>query len=130
MAQRRAFLIPTLASLTRGDTAAVARALVHGTALAYRSGVPIVFGTDGGVLPHGRNAEEFAALRTAGISALDAIRAATSTAASAFSLIDSVGVVSPGRIADIIAVEGDPLADLDALARVRFVMSRGRVVIR
>jgi imidazolonepropionase-like amidohydrolase len=130
MAQHNVFLIPTLASLTAGDTSAVARALVAGTALAYQSGVRIVFGTDGGVLPHGRNAEEFTALRRAGIPNGDAIRAATSTAASVFSLIDSIGVVSPGRVADIIAVEGNPLTDLDALTRVRFVMSRGRVVSR
>lgn len=130
MAQRKVFLVPTLASLTAGDTTSVARALVQGSTLAYRSGVPIVFGTDAGVLPHGRNAEEFAALRRAGISNADAIRATTVNAATVFSLIDSVGVVWPGRIADIIAVEGDPLTDLDALTRVRFVMSRGRVVSR
>jgi imidazolonepropionase-like amidohydrolase len=129
MAQRNGFLIPTLASLAAGDTSAVARGLVSGTALAYRMGVRIVFGTDGGVLPHGHNAEEFTALRRAGISNLDVIRAATVNAASAFQIADSIGTLGVGRVADLIAVEGDPLADLDALKRVRFVMARG-VVIR
>jgi imidazolonepropionase-like amidohydrolase len=60
---------------------------------------------------------------------LDAVRAATVNAATAFRLADSLGVLTSGRIADIIAVEGDPLSDLDALKRVRFVMSRGKVKV-
>ena len=123
--ERGAFLIPTLASLTAGDSSAAAQALIDAVSLAHRSGVPIVFGTDGGVLPHGRNAEEFAALAAAGLTPLDAIRAATINAARAFRIADSVGAIRPGMSADLIAVEGDPLADIGALARVRFVMLRG-----
>jgi imidazolonepropionase-like amidohydrolase len=124
--RRGGFVIPTLASLTGGDSSAAARALVEGVSLAYRAEVPIVFGTDGGVLPHGRNAAEFAALRAAGISPIDAIRAATTNAARAFRIADSVGAIAPGMSADVIAVEGDPLEDVGALTRVRFVMLRGR----
>lgn len=125
---RHVFLIPTLASLTGGDTSAASRALVAATSLAYRSGVTLVFGTDGGVLPHGQNAAEFSALRQAGVSPLDAIRSATVNAARAFQIADSVGAIAPGMVADLIAVDGDPSTDVTALTRVRFVMSRGRVM--
>jgi len=126
MRARGMFVIPTLASLTGGDTSAASRALVRSVGVAHRAGVRLVFGTDGGVLPHGRNAEEFAVLQAAGLSPLEAIRAATINAAAALGLGDSVGVIAPGMSADLIAVEGDPLTDLGALGRVRFVMLRGR----
>jgi imidazolonepropionase-like amidohydrolase len=127
MQTRAMFMIPTLASLTRDDSSVAARALVDATRLAHRAGVRLVFGTDGGVLPHGDNAREFTALVRAGIPALDAIRAATVGAATALGMADSVGVIAPRMIADIIAVDGDPLTDIAALGRVRFVMSRGRI---
>lgn len=122
------FMIPTLASLTAGDTSAVSRRLAQSTALAYRAGVPIVFGTDGGVLPHGQGALEFVAMTNAGISLLDAIRGATSVAANALGIADSVGTIAAGKVADLIAVEGDPLRDVAALQRVRFVMQRGKAI--
>jgi len=126
---RRVFMIPTLASLTANDTSAAARALVSAVRLANRTGVTLVFGTDGGVLPHGRNAEEFRSLvDAAGLSPLEAIRAATVNAAAAFRLQDSVGTITPGMVADIIAVRGDALADVGALLRPVLVMSRGKVV--
>lgn len=128
MRARRIFMIPTLASLTGNDTSAASRALVAATRFAYGKGVVLVFGTDGGVLPHGRNAEEFSAMVAAGISPLDAIRAATIGAANALGLADSLGTVSPGKVADIIAVAGDPVADVKALGRVEFVMLRGRIM--
>jgi imidazolonepropionase-like amidohydrolase len=126
--QRDVFLIPTLASLTAGDSSAGSRGLLEATVLAHRAGVRLVFGTDGGVLPHGQNAEEFAVLARAGIPLPDALRSATSGAAQALGLADSLGTLVPGKAADLIAVEGDPLRDASALGRVRFVMVRGRVV--
>jgi imidazolonepropionase-like amidohydrolase len=126
--ERGVFLIPTLASLTTNDTTAGSRALAHATLLAYRTGVPLVLGTDGGVLPHGQNAHEIATLVAAGIAPIDAIRAATTNAARALRLSDSVGAIRPGMVADIIAIEGDPLAEPEALQRVRFVMLRGREI--
>ena len=120
------FMIPTLASLTGGDSSAGSRALFDGVRTAHRAGVSLVFGTDAGVIPHGSNASEFLAMAKGGVSALDAIRAATINAATALGLADSVGMIAPGMSADLIAVEGDPLTDLTALQRVRFVMLRGR----
>ena len=122
------FLIPTLASLTAGDTSAVARGLFSSVALAQRLGVRLVFGTDGGVLPHGQNAQEFVALTQAGVPAVEQLRAATINAAQALGL-NSLGRIAAGMAADIIAVAGDPLADAGAFQRVRFVMSRGKVVV-
>ena len=121
------FMIPTLASLA-GDASPGSLALVEAVRRAHNAGVQLVFGTDGGVLPHGRNAEEFVALSRAGVSALDMLRAATVNAASALGIADSIGVIATGKVADIIAVEGYPLVDVSAWQRVRFVMTRGRVV--
>lgn len=124
---RRVFMIPTLASLTVNDSSAASRALISSTALAFHDGVTLVFGTDAGVLPHGRQADEFVALRRAGIPAIDVLRAATINAARALGIADSVGTIAPNMAADIIAVEGDPLSDMTSLGRTRFVMSRGVV---
>ena len=122
------FVIPTLASLVGEDTSSASRELVDAVRRMHNAGARLVFGTDGGVLPHGQNAAEFLAMARAGVQPLEAIRAATVNAASAFGLADSLGVLAPGMVADLIAIEGDPLTDLTALQRVRFVMSRGLVV--
>jgi imidazolonepropionase-like amidohydrolase len=128
MRGRGTFMIPTLASLVGDDTSDASRALIAATRTAYRTGVTLVFGTDGGVLPHGRNAEEFLALTKAGVRPEDAIRSATINAARAFQLADSIGSIAPGMVADIIAVRGTIKSDLSVLGNVSFVMSRGRVV--
>jgi imidazolonepropionase-like amidohydrolase len=122
------FVVSTLASLTSMDSTPESRALFDSFARTYRAGVQIVFGTDGGVLPHGENAKEFRALARAGVPTIESIRAATINAARAFGIADSVGTLEKGMVADLIAIEGDPLADVGALERVRIVMSRGRVV--
>jgi imidazolonepropionase-like amidohydrolase len=94
---------------------------------AALAGVRIGFGSDTGELPHGENARELLALVDAGLSPLEAVRAATSTAAEILDL-DDRGVIAPGRLADLIAVPGDPLADISALQRVDFVMKGGEVL--
>ena len=122
------FLVPTLASLTTGADSKAAERLRSSVMRAYAAGVPIVFGTDSGALPHGQNATEFAALTTAGISPVDAVRSATTTAARAFALDRDVGSLEPGKVADLIAVDGNPLVDIQAMSRIVFVMHTGRIV--
>jgi imidazolonepropionase-like amidohydrolase len=125
---RGMFMTPTLTTLANEGARPAEAALIESVARAARLGVPIVFGTDAGVLEHGANAREFVSLVKAGLSPLAAIRAATTSAAAAFGISDQAGVVAVGRRADIIAVTGDPLADVSALQRVRFVMRGGRVI--
>jgi len=94
---------------------------------AIRRGVRIAFGTDTGVSPHGRNAEEFALMVKNGMSPLLAIRSATVDAAELLGLSARIGTIAVGKDADIIAVEGDPTQDVRLLERVGFVMKSGRV---
>ena len=94
---------------------------------AHDGGVKIAFGTDTGVSAHGDNAGEFALLVKAGLTSLDAIRAATIWAAEHFGLLNQIGSLLPGKQADLIAVRGDPLADVTVLTRVSFVMKGGVV---
>jgi imidazolonepropionase-like amidohydrolase len=123
------FLIPTLTSLTATDSSPASRALRESMRIIHNARVTLVFGTDGGVLPHGANAREFATLAAVGIPLLDVLRAATVNAATVFGIADSVGTVAAGKIADLIAIEGDPLTDPSAYQRVRFVMQAGRMVV-
>jgi len=95
---------------------------------AIKAGVKLAFGTDAGVYPHGQNARQFALLvKHLGMSPIDAIRMATTNAADLMAWSDRVGRVAPGRYADLIAVAGDPLADVSELERVRWVMKGGVV---
>ena len=94
---------------------------------AIAAGVPIAFGTDAAVYPHGDNAKELGALVARGIRPLEAIRTATSNAADLLGL-DDRGVIEVGRLADLVAVAGDPLQDVAQLERVDFVMLGGQVV--
>lgn len=94
---------------------------------ALRMGVKIAFGTDSGVSPHGRNAEEFKLLVDHGMSPAAALRTATANAAELLGLSRQIGTLEAGKEADVIAVPGDPLADIRAMERVRFVMKGGRV---
>jgi imidazolonepropionase-like amidohydrolase len=96
---------------------------------ARRLHVSIVFGTDAVSGAHGRNAEEFIyRVRDAHESAMDAIVSATSVAAASLGLADRVGSIAPGRDADFVAVDGNPLDDITAVRRVVFVMKSGQVV--
>jgi imidazolonepropionase-like amidohydrolase len=95
---------------------------------AIREGVKIAFGTDSAVYPHGLNAHEFAVMVKLGMSPLGAIQAATLNAAALFGWSDRVGSIEPGKFADLIAVDGDPLQDVSVLENVKFVMKGGSVV--
>jgi imidazolonepropionase-like amidohydrolase len=96
-------------------------------AKAYPAGVKIAFGTDAGVSKHGKNADEFELMVKHGMSASAAIQAATMNAATLLGVEKEVGSLEPGKAADMIAVTGDPTADVTVLKSVRFVMKDGRV---
>jgi imidazolonepropionase-like amidohydrolase len=95
---------------------------------AFASGVKVAFGTDAAVYPHGLNAHEFAVLVKLGLTPLQSIQAATINAADLLGWADKIGAVEPGKWADIIAVDGDPLHDVTTLEHVKFVMKGGEVV--
>ncbi len=94
---------------------------------AVQAGTRMAFGTDAGVYPHGDNWKQFPYMVEYGMKPIDAIRAATVNAAELLGLEGKVGVVAANAYADIIAVDGDPLADVSKLGEVRFVMKGGRV---
>ena len=96
---------------------------------AYKAGVRLAFGTDAGVYPHGDNAKEFGYMVEAGIPAAYALQAATLHAAELLRKSKDIGSLEAGKLADIVAIDGDPLQDIGALRRVRFVM-KGGVVYR
>ena len=98
-----------------------------GLAKAYPAGVKIAFGTDAGVSKHGRNADEFELMVKHGMPASAAIQAATMNAATLLGVEKEVGSLELGKAADLIAVAGDPIADITTLKSVRFVMKDGRV---
>ncbi len=97
---------------------------------AMKAGVKLCFGGDVGVFPHGDNLRELEMMVAAGLPAVDAVRIATSGNAAAFHIGDKVGSVKAGLFADLIAVDGDPTADVAALRKVRFVMKDGAVYMR
>jgi imidazolonepropionase-like amidohydrolase len=94
---------------------------------AVPAGVRIAFGTDAGVSKHGRNADEFLLMVRHGMTPMGAIEAATVNAADLLGIAATAGTIEPGKSADIIAVAGDPLADVGVLRDVGFVMAVGRV---
>lgn len=97
---------------------------------AYEGGARIAFGTDAGVYPHGRNAEQFPLMVAAGMTPADAIRSATIRAAELLGIEGDSGHTRIGARADLVAVPGDPLADPSVLTRIDFVMKAGEVVRR
>lgn len=94
---------------------------------AVRAGVKMTFGTDAGICPHGINARQFAFMVRYGMTAMQAIQAATVNAADLIGHPELFGSIKAGKSADIIAVRGDPLADIAVLEHVAFVMKEGRI---
>ena len=97
--------------------------------IAYPLGVKIAYGTDAGPSKHGRNADEFELLVKFGMPPAEAIKAATVNAATLLGVDKETGTLEPGKAADIIAVSGDPLADVKVLKAMKFVMARGEVIV-
>jgi imidazolonepropionase-like amidohydrolase len=87
----------------------------------------MAFGTDAGVYPHGMNGKQFAKMVEWGMTPMQAIQSATTSAADLLGWSDRVGSVQAGRYADLVAVDGDPLRDITELERVKFVMKGGVV---
>lgn len=143
MKRNKAFYVPTITAgkwvaemakeegyypaLVRPKAAAIGPLIQNTFAKAYSEGVPIVFGTDAGVFPHGLNAREFGYMVEAGMPAMEAIVSATKTAAELLQIDDKLGTVSAGKLADIVAVKGDPLSNIKVLEDVQFVMKDGVV---
>jgi len=143
MKQYGTFLVPTIiAGKSTADSAKIPgyysdivtpKALATGPqiqatfAKAYMAGVKIAFGTDAGVYPHGKNWMEFAYMIEAGMPAMEAIKAATISAAELLGQKDILGSIEVGKWADIVAVDGDPLKDAKVFGKVVFVMKNGTI---
>jgi len=96
-------------------------------AKAYKMGVPIAFGTDAGVYAHGKNWLEFVYMNEAGMPAMETIQTATIKAADLLGISEIIGCIEKNKLADIIAVDGDPLKDLSVMGKIKFVMKDGVV---
>lgn len=94
---------------------------------AHRAGIPLPFASDAGVYPHGDNAKQFPVMVRYGMTPMQAIQSATIVAARVLKRTDDLGALAPGRFADIVAVRGDPVADITLLQRPAFVMKAGQV---
>ena len=140
MKAKGVFLVPTLAvadawAAQSAENAASPQIKAHREAArrtveaARAIGVKIVNGSDPSASDrHGRNAEELVALTRRGLSAFEAIQAATTLAADLLGMADHIGTLEAGKYADLIAVEGNPLHDIAVLLRVKFVMKGGLVI--
>ncbi len=95
---------------------------------AYKAGVPILYGTDAGVLPHGYNGRQFEVMVRRGMAPMDAIKSATSVAAAHMGMAADVGAIEPGRLGDLVAVLGDPLEDVWLLQNVGVVIKGGELI--
>jgi imidazolonepropionase-like amidohydrolase len=119
-----------LPAVTAAKARVVGPLMIGAAHRAYLAGVKMAFGTDTGVSRHGDNAREFALLRKAGVTPLDALRMATVWGADRIGMSDTLGALKPGMAADVIAVDGDPLADITALEHVKFVAKGGRIYLK
>jgi imidazolonepropionase-like amidohydrolase len=95
---------------------------------AVKMGVRISFGTDAAVYPHGQNAKEFKLMVDLGMNPIDALKSATANDAELLGIGQKVGTLEKGKLADVIAVPGDPTVDVTATERVSFVMKEGKVI--
>ncbi len=143
MKEKRTWYVPTImagkfvaeqsrvegyfSEVVRPKAAAIGPVIAETFARAYRAGVPIAFGTDSGVSPHGDNWKEFIYMVEGGMPVVEAIVSATRSAAVLLDQWDELGSIAPGKFADIVAVPGDPRQDVEEFGRVHFVMKGGKV---
>jgi imidazolonepropionase-like amidohydrolase len=141
MKEKGTYLVPTLlaGAWTGGrfdkfppEIAAKAKAALAARSTMFRAavrlGVRIAFGTDSAVSPHGINAKEFSLMTELGMAPMAALKSATSVGADLLGIAGKTGTLEPGKIADVIALPGDPLANITATERVTFVMKEGKMV--
>ncbi len=95
---------------------------------AVKMGIKISFGTDAAVFPHGQNAKEFKLMVGLGMTPIDALKSATANDAELFGIAQKTGTLEKGKLADIVAMPGDPTADITATERVWFVMKEGKII--
>ncbi|MFC1689055.1 amidohydrolase family protein [Pseudomonadota bacterium] len=114
-------------AVVRPKAASVGPQIQDTFAKAYANGVTIAFGTDAGVSPHGTNALEFIYMVEGGMPEMEAIQASTRTAARLIGMEEQLGSISEGKLADIVAVEGNPLEDISVLSDISFVMKDGKI---
>jgi imidazolonepropionase-like amidohydrolase len=95
---------------------------------AVKLGVKISFGTDAAVFPHGQNAREFKLMVDLGMSPVEALRSATANDAELFGIAQKAGILEKGKLADIVAMPGDPTTDITVTERVIFVMKEGKII--
>lgn len=114
-------------ALVQPKAAAIGPLIQSTFAKAHKSGVKIAFGTDSGVSAHGDNAQEFALMVEAGMSPADAILSATVNSADLLGISETLGSLEPGKLADMIAVKGNPLENIRLLESVAFVMKDGKI---
>lgn len=114
-------------AIVRPKAATIGPLLQETFTKAYRAGVKIAFGTDQGVAPHGDNGLEFVYMVEAGMPPMEAIQSATIEGARLLGMDDQLGTVESGKLADLVAVPGDPIADIRQMTNVAFVMKGGRV---
>ena len=118
-----------LPAVVRPKAAAVGPQIQSTFAEAWRQGVPIAFGTDAGVSPHGKNGREFRFMVEVGMPVIEALRAATINAATLLRMEDELGQIAPDYYADLVAVRRDPFADITSLESPDFVMKGGAIVV-
>ncbi|QTH63282.1 amidohydrolase family protein [Psychrosphaera ytuae] len=113
--------------LVRPKAAKIGPLIQQTFANAYKAGVKIAFGTDSGVSAHGDNGLEFKLMVDAGMKPIDAIRSATYNSADLLNVLDDLGTVEKGKLADLVAVKGDPLKNISLMQNITFVMKDGKV---
>ena len=113
--------------LVRPKAATIGPLILQTLADAHKAGVKIAFGTDSGVSAHGDNGYEFVLMVKAGMKPIEAIRAATYHGALLIGQIDTLGTIEAGKLADLVAVKGDPLDDIKYMQQVSFVMKNGDI---
>lgn len=114
--------------IVRPKAATIGPLIIDTFSAAYKAGVKIAFGTDSGVSAHGDNGLEFVLMVQAGMKPIDAIRSATYHGAALLKQLAELGTVEQGKLADLVAVKGDPLADISEMQDIDFIMKDGKVI--